>query len=635
MTESPFDATRWQAALVHQGRLLALAERLLGDPAAAEDAVEHALLQESRGRRRADVPPLPFLRRVVQNVARRFRRDAATRTRHEAAAAVVGEALPADELAARERLRRCVADAVLALAEPYRTTVALVHLEEVPPAEVARRLGIAEATVRVRLHRARGDLRRRLDRDFGSRGAWALVPWWRSHPVSAPAGVVGGIVGGIVMKKLFVVAVVTLLLLGVGAFALRNGSEGSPPPAEVVQGAAVDIASPPATRAERVPAAPQSAPADPAPAAPSQAFRCIDEQGQPVAGAEVRLRRLPYGCGAPDLVATSDAEGRGTFADVVPAAYGIDAKAGHRLRVQDPDPSHLPRSGPPLELLLRELWIGGIEMPGVEIVDWSGSLAGFRATDASMAGPRAERELTEAWRSKHPGAQFWAGVRDAQREPSPTIRMEIEWFGHARVPRDVRMWPASTFPGPERVDPDAVPRTPWASARVLFVDREGAPLPAALQAALRTTSGLAAVGPRFRGLQGYRFPTGEVKLPAGDYELRLFDAATSQMRAGARCTAAATTTELRLPVDTTDRVVHVAVRGVGAGYVLIVVHESGRTARELGRPDGLHTLLLPPGPCMLTVGSGESRETQRKTERPFVVTTAAEQDVAIDVPPAK
>jgi hypothetical protein len=36
--------------------LLALAERLLDDPAGAEDAVHHAMLQESRGLRSSGVP---------------------------------------------------------------------------------------------------------------------------------------------------------------------------------------------------------------------------------------------------------------------------------------------------------------------------------------------------------------------------------------------------------------------------------------------------------------------------------------------------------------------------------------------------------------------------------------------------
>ncbi|MBM4063319.1 MAG: hypothetical protein FJ265_19805 [Planctomycetes bacterium] len=103
----------------------------------------------------------------------------------------------------------------------------------------------------------------------------------------------------------------------------------------------------------------------------------------------------------------------------------------------------------------------------------------------------------------------------------------------------------------------------------------------------------------------YGFSAGVVKLPAGDYELLLFDARTAQFRPGARCTVAATTTELRLPVATTDRVVRLQLRGLpGAGYLLKTVHENGRSSMDFGRADGRHTLLLPPGLCTAWVKTG-------------------------------
>ena len=90
MTDAAFDAERFARALQHQPHLLQLAARLLGDADAAEDAVGHALLQESRGRRRGSVPLLPFLRAAVRNMARKLRRAAASRQRHELSAAPAG-----------------------------------------------------------------------------------------------------------------------------------------------------------------------------------------------------------------------------------------------------------------------------------------------------------------------------------------------------------------------------------------------------------------------------------------------------------------------------------------------------------------------------------------------------------------
>ncbi|MBM4063706.1 MAG: sigma-70 family RNA polymerase sigma factor, partial [Planctomycetes bacterium] len=398
-----YDAQRWQAALAHQGPLLALAQRLLGDPSAAEDAVAHALLQHSRSARPPQVPRLPFLRAVVRNFARRVLRDAARRTRHEAAAARTGVAPAADEIAAREQLRRRVADAVLALREPYRTTVALVHLEGLPTHVVAQQFGVAETTVRVRLLRARGELRRRLDQDYGARGAWAgVLAGGRFLGAKGTAPV--AVLGVLAMKKLGAV-VVAALLLGAGSFVFWASREPAPPaipePVTAAAAAQPDGASPSA--AVRESAVPLPVPVSTAAARP-QAFRCVDEQGQPVAGAEVRLRR---GRGTPDLVATSDDDGHGVFADLEPGNYRFLARAGNRHRVQDLDPPALPRPGAPLELVLQELWIGGVEMSGVEIIVWSGGLDGGRRTDQLLAGPLAEKELIETWRSKHPGARFW------------------------------------------------------------------------------------------------------------------------------------------------------------------------------------------------------------------------------------
>lgn len=633
MLDAPFDADRWQAALVHQRSLLSLAERLLGDPARADEAVAQALLQESRGARAPAAQPLPFLRAVVRNFARRARRDEVVRRRHEGAAAAPATAPAAADLAAREQLRHRVAEAVLALDEPYRTTVALVYLEEVPVAVAAAQLGIAEATVRVRLHRAREELRRRLDREFGSRGAWALVLGWGKPPLVAPVGVFGVVVGGIVMKKVLAVVVVAVLVLGGGSFAWWNWSEPASLPQEApAQVVAANVESPPPAAAPvREAAVLEPVVATPAaPVAPSQHFRCIDEQGQPVANAEVRLVRMPWGSGVPDRVARSDAEGKLVIDEVVTANYVIRAREGPRHHVPHFDRLYeaLPRA--PLDLLLCELWIGGLVMPGAEVTSHGCSYGGFR----SSRDGEVEKELVAVWCEKHPGAVFWAMFRNPRRALSDTIPVNVEWYGHVRHEQRLRMWPASQFQGPEVVDPATVPACDWASPRIVLVDAAGAPLPEALQAALRERADLHGVLTERRGagLRFYTFRSGTAKLPIGDYELRLFDARNSQMVPAARCTVARDTTELRIPITIADRVVRLHLRGLpGAGYMLRIVHESGRTAQEFGRADGDHTLLLPPGPCIATYNRLLPDGRQESRERAFTITDAVEQEVTWDL----
>lgn len=58
-----------------------------------------------------------------------------------------------DEVVARAELEHRVADAVLALAEPYRTTVLLAFFENLKPRVIAKRMGVPVETVRTRIKR--------------------------------------------------------------------------------------------------------------------------------------------------------------------------------------------------------------------------------------------------------------------------------------------------------------------------------------------------------------------------------------------------------------------------------------------------------------------------------------------------
>ena len=111
-----------------------------------------------------DRPLRPWLARVVRNLVRTRRRGEARRDEREAAYEHArGEevATPA-ELVERVELQRVVAGEVLALAEPYRSTVLLHFFEGLTSVEIARRLGIPDSTVRGRLKTALDQLRAQL-----------------------------------------------------------------------------------------------------------------------------------------------------------------------------------------------------------------------------------------------------------------------------------------------------------------------------------------------------------------------------------------------------------------------------------------------------------------------------------------
>jgi len=180
-----------RALLEESAWLQRLAARLVADPARAADASQETLTKALE-RAPAEVASLRrWLATVLRNVVRQERRTTARREARELARPAVLEAEPADELAARLELHERLVAAVRALEEPYRTTVALRYLEDLPPKVVAERLGVPVKTVHTRLERALEQLRTRLDREHGGRAAWAglLLPLSVPRPpleVAAP-----------------------------------------------------------------------------------------------------------------------------------------------------------------------------------------------------------------------------------------------------------------------------------------------------------------------------------------------------------------------------------------------------------------------------------------------------------------
>src|SRR5689334_9760972 len=111
--------TRW---------LQALAAGLLGDAAAAEDAVQEAWLAVLRRppERRASLRP--WLATVLRNLVRSRWRADRQREKREVRASEDPSSVPTPEdlLTAHEELR-AIAEMVSALDEPYRTTVLLCY----------------------------------------------------------------------------------------------------------------------------------------------------------------------------------------------------------------------------------------------------------------------------------------------------------------------------------------------------------------------------------------------------------------------------------------------------------------------------------------------------------------------------
>ncbi|MGE0551080.1 MAG: sigma-70 family RNA polymerase sigma factor [Kofleriaceae bacterium] len=198
-----------------------LARALVRDASTADDVAQETWLVATEQQPAIDRPLRPWLGRVVVNLVRTRRRGDTRRAERDTAFDAQRSVPTPAELVERVELQRVLSDEVLALAEPYRSTILLHFYEGLSSAEIARRLGIPDGTVRRRLKVALDELRRALHErtDSPARGWVVALGSFTGSPASTPAAAT---LGAIAMKKLIAVAVVILLLLVIGGAVWRS-----------------------------------------------------------------------------------------------------------------------------------------------------------------------------------------------------------------------------------------------------------------------------------------------------------------------------------------------------------------------------------------------------------------------------
>jgi RNA polymerase sigma-70 factor (ECF subfamily) len=182
-----------------QPRVYALARRIVPQPSDAEDVVQQTFLSmiEHLDSYREEASVAAWVLRIASNHALKWLRR--QRTRHEVALdSSAGDdryaSLPhpeyiaqwrdtPDELAQRHEVQALLAQALTELDEKYRLVFVLRDLEGLSIHDTAHITGLTEGTVKVRLLRARLQLRERLTQALGD-DATRLFPD-HSHGASA------------------------------------------------------------------------------------------------------------------------------------------------------------------------------------------------------------------------------------------------------------------------------------------------------------------------------------------------------------------------------------------------------------------------------------------------------------------
>ncbi len=454
--------------LANAARVRALARALVSDVNEARDIEQTAWRRALESGKAFDSPQ--WLATIVRNVARSRWRDRTRRAEREQRVAIERGPIPTpEEVLQREELRRGVVEHVLALEDPWRTTIVLHYLEERDLRDVADAMGVAIETARTRSRRGLELLRRRMKREKGSAWSALLVRGFDLEPPSpALPATLGGIVAVGSAAKLGLLAVAGVAALAT-LWRLRDGAPATPPVLEGVAAEAPAIEKPRA-ELERLSHAPpareevlavgalSNTPPTPVPSrSASVLVRALWAEGRaPASGVWIELRSL--GDRVPELQlrrARTNSVGEARFEDVSPGRVVARSDRGlHRVdTVLEAEQKELELVLEPGFQLLGDV-VDEFEQPvaGAEIwVDDSGPEGrGFAVATSDAEGRFEVRDLGR-------GAQLFVGARAAGRAPT------LQYFLNAPASDEVRVRLVFTARG--------------APLRVVVLDSHGEPVP--------------------------------------------------------------------------------------------------------------------------------------------------------------
>lgn len=179
----PLDDRALAELLAQAAWVRRLAGSLVRDDSLADDLTQEAWVAALRHPPQQGRPLRPWLAEVLRNLvrmrARGERRRQAREARTQSTESVDSTPDTPEQLVARATTQRELTDLVVALAEPFRSTILLRYYEGLDSAAIAARQGVPAGTVRWRLKTGLDKLRAELDRAHdGKREAWlpAVAP---------------------------------------------------------------------------------------------------------------------------------------------------------------------------------------------------------------------------------------------------------------------------------------------------------------------------------------------------------------------------------------------------------------------------------------------------------------------------
>jgi RNA polymerase sigma factor (sigma-70 family) len=289
------------AALVHRhgAMVLGVCNRVLGNPADAEDACQATFLVLARkaaaGRWQASVAS--WLYATARQVALNARTARVRRAKHEGRASATPQVGPLARITGEELLA-ILDDELSQLPERYRSAVVLCCVEGLSRDEAAAQLGVPAATLKGRLERGRKRLHDALARRGVALGAGLLVVMTTSRAATASTRLVkaicsdvtgpglaslveGATAAGVVKKVLLgLVLAVAAGIIGFGLGQPRATTAGPAQDKEMPAKGAKADGPPPKAKTEL--AAPDAK-------GPAVTGRVLSPDGKPLAGAELLL----------------------------------------------------------------------------------------------------------------------------------------------------------------------------------------------------------------------------------------------------------------------------------------------------------------------------------------------------------